>query len=159
RDDADRDLTRADGARRLAAAALEPRGLTGVPGINRLIFARAARSICAAMIESERARPTRQHSGDFAMRPTSALALLALCAWFAAGPLAAEGFSFSRDAAQQQAQEQADEAAKQQRIGELLSTPCRNDLKGKKIAVVIGEVQSNGWIVAHQENWGPHFRA
>ena len=93
------------------------------------------------------------------MRPTSALVLLALCASFVAGPLAAQGFSFSRDAAQQEAQQQADEAAKQQRIGELLSTPCRNDLKGKKIAVVIGEVQSNGWIVAHQENWGPHFRA
>ncbi|HVN35305.1 MAG TPA: hypothetical protein VMU96_08625 [Casimicrobiaceae bacterium] len=93
------------------------------------------------------------------MRPTSALALVALCASFAAGPLAAQGFSFSRDAAQQQAQEQATEAAKQQRISELLSTPCRNDLKGKKIAVVIGEVQSNGWIVAHWENYGRHYQA
>ena len=25
--------------------------------------------------------------------------------------------------------------------------------------VVIGEVQSNGWIVAHQENYGRHFQA
>ena len=93
------------------------------------------------------------------MRPTFALALLALCLSFAADPLAAQGFSFSRDAAQTEAQQQADDAAKQQRISELLSTPCRNDLKGKKIAVVIGEVQSNGWIVAHQENYGRHFQA
>ena len=93
------------------------------------------------------------------MPPTSALALLAFCASVCAGPLAAQGFSFSRDAAQQEAQQQATEAEKQQRISELLSTPCRNDLKGKKIAVVIGEVQSNGWIVAHWENYGRHFQA
>jgi len=48
------------------------------------------------------------------MHPPSALALLALCASFAAGPLSAQGFSFSRDAAQQEAQQQADEAAKHQ---------------------------------------------
>ena len=93
------------------------------------------------------------------MPPTSALALLAFCVSVAAGPLAAQGFSFSRDAAKTEADAQATEAAKQQRISELLSTPCRNDLKGKKIAVVIGEVQSNGWIVAHWENYGRHFQA
>ena len=95
----------------------------------------------------------------FAMRPPSVLVLLALCVSFAAGPLGAQGFSFSQDAAKQEAQDRAAEAAKQQRISELLSTPCRNDLKGKKIAVVIGEVQSNGWIVAHWENYGRHFQA
>jgi hypothetical protein len=89
----------------------------------------------------------------------TALALLALLVPLAAGPLGAQGFKFSQDAAQQEAQDQAAEAAKQQRISELLSTPCRNDLKGKKIAVVIGEVQSNGWIVAHWENYGRHFQA
>jgi hypothetical protein len=93
------------------------------------------------------------------MRPFTAFALLALLSSLAADPLAAQGFSFSRDAAQQEAQSQAAEAAKQQRVSELLSTPCRNDLKGKKIAVVIGEVQSNGWIIARQENYGRHFQA
>ena len=89
----------------------------------------------------------------------TALALLALLVPLAAGPVRAQGFKFSQDAAKQEAEAQAVEAAKQQRVSELLSTPCRNDLKGKKIAVVIGEVQSNGWIVAHWENYGRHFQA
>jgi hypothetical protein len=89
------------------------------------------------------------------MRPISALALLVLLIPLAAGPLRAQGFKFS----QQDNAGQAEEAARQQRIVEQLSTPCRADLKGKKIMVVIGEVQSNGWIVAHQENYGPHFQA
>ena len=93
------------------------------------------------------------------MRPLTALALLALLSSLAAAPLGAQGFKFSQDAAKQEAEAQAAEAAKQQRVSELLSTPCRNDLKGKKIAVVIGEVQSNGWIVAHWENYGRHFQA
>ena len=93
------------------------------------------------------------------MRPTFVLVLLALCLSFAADPLAAQGFKFSQDAAKQEAEAQAAEAEKQQRVSELLSTPCRNDLKGKKIAVVIGEVQANGWIVAHWENYGRHFQA
>ena len=86
-------------------------------------------------------------------------ASLALLAAPVAGPLRAQGFKFSQDAAQQEAQDQATEAAKQQRISELLSTPCRNDLKGKKIMVVIGEEQSNGYINAVQQNYGRHFQA
>ncbi len=89
----------------------------------------------------------------------TALALLALLVPLAAGSVRAQGFKFSQDAAKEEAEAQAAEAAKQQRVSELLSTPCRNDLKGKKIAVVIGEVQSNGWIVAHWENYGRHFQA
>ena len=54
---------------------------------------------------------------------------------------------------------QAEEAARQDRIVEQLSTPCRAEIKGKKIAVIIGEVQSNGWIAAQQQNYGPHFQA
>jgi hypothetical protein len=89
------------------------------------------------------------------MRPVSALALLALVILLGAGPLGAQGFKFS----QPDNSGQAEEAARQQRIVEQLSTPCRADLKGKKIMVVIGEVQSNGWIAAQQQNYGPHFQA
>jgi len=89
------------------------------------------------------------------MRPICALALLVLLVPLAAGPLSAQGFKFS----QPDTSAQAEEAARQQRISEQLSTPCRADLKGKKIMVVIGEVQANGWIAAQQQNYGPHFQA
>jgi hypothetical protein len=89
------------------------------------------------------------------MRPTTAFALLALLATLAAGPVGAQGFKFSNP----DTSGQEEEAARQQRVAELLSTPCRNDLKGKKIMVIIGEVQSNGWIAAQQQNYGRHFQA
>ena len=37
--------------------------------------------------------------------------------------------------------------------------PCRADLKNKKIMVVIGERQSNGFIETRQQNYGEHYRA
>ena len=52
-----------------------------------------------------------------------------------------------------------EEAARQDRIAYELSTPCRADLKGKKIMVIIGEEQSNGYITAVQQNYGRHFQA
>ena len=73
----------------------------------------------------------------------------------ATGPSSAQGFKFS----QPDDSDKVEEAARQQRIAEQLSTPCRADLKGKKIMVVIGEVQANGWIAAQQQNYGPHFQA
>ena len=73
----------------------------------------------------------------------------------ATGPSSAQGFKFS----QPDDSDKVEEAARQQRIAEQLSTPCRADLKGKKIMVVIGEVQSTGWIAAQQQNYGPHFQA
>jgi len=80
--------------------------------------------------------------------PAMALALVATTA-------AAQGFSFSQpdNAAQREQQ------AREQRVAELLSTPCRAELKGKKIMVLIGEVQSNGFVTAEQQNYGPHFQA
>ena len=57
----------------------------------------------------------------------------------------AQGFKFSQPdntAAQE-------EAAKQQRIHEQLSVPCKASFRDKKIMVVIGERQSNGFI-AHR---------
>lgn len=72
-----------------------------------------------------------------------------------AAHVSAQGFKFSQpdNAAAQE------EAAKQQRIQEQLSVPCKASFKDKKIMVVIGERQSNGFIVAEQQNYGAHFQA
>jgi hypothetical protein len=77
---------------------------------------------------------------------------------FAASAAHAQGFKFSNPDPSQEADRQA-EAMKQDRIAYELSTPCRNDLKGKKIMVVIGEQQSDGYVSAQQQNYGPHFQA
>jgi hypothetical protein len=80
-----------------------------------------------------------------------------LCA-VALGPSVAfaQGFKFEKDpGAQQRA---AEEAARGARVAENLSTPCRESIKSKKIAVIIGEEQSNGVVLARQENYGPHFQ-
>jgi hypothetical protein len=82
-------------------------------------------------------------------------ALLAMLFLLPAGPASAQGFKFS----QPDPAPAAEEAARQERIAQQLSTPCRAELKGKKIAVIIGEVQSNGYIAAQQQNYGPHFQA
>ena len=89
------------------------------------------------------------------MRPIFPLLLVAALALPAAGPAGAQGFKFS----QPDTAGQAEQAARQDRIAQQLSTPCRAEIKGKKIAVIIGEVQSNGWIAAQQSNYGPHFQA
>lgn len=89
------------------------------------------------------------------MRASSAVAVFALLALAAAGPARAQGFKFS----QPDTAAEAEEAARQSRIAQQLSTPCRADLKGKKIVVIIGERQSNGMIYAEQQNYGPHYQA
>ena len=89
------------------------------------------------------------------MRPKPPFLLLAALVVLAAGPAGAQGFKFS----QPDTSGQAEEAARQDRIVQQLSTPCRAEIKGKKIAVIIGEVQSNGLIAAQQQNYGPHFQA
>ena len=66
----------------------------------------------------------------------------------------AQGFKFS----QPDAADRAEQDARESRIAEQLSTPCRGELKDKKIMVVIGERQSNGYIAAQQQNYGPHFQ-
>ena len=73
----------------------------------------------------------------------------------AAGPAFAQGFKFS----QQDDAERIENEARQNRIAEQLSTPCRASIKDKKIMVVIGERQSNGYMAAQQQNYGPHFHA
>jgi hypothetical protein len=79
-------------------------------------------------------------------------------AFLLAGNAAGEGFKFSAPDEDQEAAAAA-EAARQDGIAYELSTPCRADLKGKKIMVMIGERESNGLIDAQQQNYGPHYRA
>ncbi|MCC7038914.1 MAG: hypothetical protein IT516_01240 [Burkholderiales bacterium] len=83
----------------------------------------------------------------------SSCALLGLVA-----PLVgAQGFKFSQPDPSQAA-ERAAQAAREDRIAYELSTPCRAELKGKKIMVIIGERQSDGYVMAEQRNYGPHFQ-
>jgi len=81
--------------------------------------------------------------------------MLFLLAGLASGWAYAQGFKFS----QPDDNDRAEQEARQRRIADLLSTPCRAELKDKKIMVVIGERQSNGMIAAQQQNYGPHFEA
>jgi hypothetical protein len=67
----------------------------------------------------------------------------------------AQGFKFS----QPDDADRVENEARENRIADQLSTPCRAGLKDKKIMVVIGERQSNGVIAAQQQNYGRHFQA
>jgi hypothetical protein len=89
------------------------------------------------------------------MRSSSSLALAALVLSLAAPPAVSQRFSFS----QPDEGDRVEREAREGRIADALSTPCRADLKNKKIMVVIGETQSDGMIVAEQENYGPHYHA
>lgn len=69
--------------------------------------------------------------------------------------LAQPSFSFSQPDDSERAAREAREA----RIADGLSTPCRAELRNRKIMVVIGESQSNGRFATRQENYGAHYRA
>jgi hypothetical protein len=89
------------------------------------------------------------------MKLALVLSLLMLGATTYVDPVHAQRFSFSQpDDSDKEAQ-----AARDARIASDLSVPCRADLKNKKIMVVIGERQSNGFIEAHQQNYGEHYHA
>jgi len=79
-------------------------------------------------------------------------AVATLC--FVAG-VHAQGFKFSQEDTTAKGKEQA----RQQAIAERLSTPCRDQLKDKKIMLIIGEQQVGGGVLANQDNYGPHFQA
>ncbi len=90
------------------------------------------------------------------MRSRFALATLVLLVQVASEPaLAAQGFKFS----QEDESDRLEQEARQSKIAEQLSTPCRAALKDKKIMVIIGVRQSNGYIAAQQQNYGPHFQS
>lgn len=86
-------------------------------------------------------------------RPCTAAFALAACL---AAPLAlAQGFKFD----QADDEDKAEREARENRMAVQLSTPCRAELKNKKIMLVIGEERSNGWVYWHQENYGPVYEA
>jgi hypothetical protein len=95
---------------------------------------------------------TSSGSGDARRRSALMVGALALVPTL----VLAQGFKFSTDpGAERQA---AEAAARQQIVVENLSTPCKEAIRNKKIAVIIGEQQSNGVVFAQQENYGPHFQ-
>jgi hypothetical protein len=94
-------------------------------------------------------RPVRAR--HCAAAPAIALALFA-------GMACAQGFKFGGPDPSQEAGSAA-QARPDDRMADALSTPCRRDLQGKKIMLVIGERQSDGFVVAEQKNYGPHFQA
>jgi hypothetical protein len=67
----------------------------------------------------------------------------------------AQRFKFS----QEDETAKANEQSRRQAIAERLSTPCRAQLKDKKIMLMIGEQQAGRGISANQQNYGPHFLA
>jgi len=89
------------------------------------------------------------------MTPARARPWLLSLALVVAAPVFAPGFSFSRP----DDTEQREAAARESRIADDLSVPCRAELRSKKIMVIIGERRSNGVIEAQQQNYGPHYRA
>jgi hypothetical protein len=90
------------------------------------------------------------------MRPRHALVTLIVLGALASVPaLGTQGFKFGQD----EEADRAEQEARQARIDQQLSTPCRAALKDKKIMVVIGVRQSNGYIAAQQQNYGPHYQA
>jgi hypothetical protein len=68
----------------------------------------------------------------------------------------AQGFKFEQNPGAER--KAAEDAARQQRVMANISTPCRQAIKDKKIMVIIGEQQSNGYVLAQQQNYGPHFQ-
>lgn len=66
----------------------------------------------------------------------------------------AHGFRFSEE----EAKTQDDSAERAQRVADLVSVPCKESLKGRKIMTVIAERTSNGYIT-QQERYGLHFQA
>ena len=93
------------------------------------------------------------------MNASRALPLLLFSLTVAVGQAGAQGFSFSQDEQNARRNEQRDAAEREARIAQELSVPCRAELKNKKIMVIIGERQSNGYIEAHQQNYGRHYQA
>ncbi len=80
------------------------------------------------------------------------------CALAAALCVAAAGYAQGFKFSQEDGADRAKEQARQQAIAEQLSTPCRDQLKDKKIMLIIGEQQAGGGISANQQNYGPHFQ-
>lgn len=83
--------------------------------------------------------------------------VLSLCAAARSQAQSPEPFSFSGQAAKDQAQQDADAAARAQSIQNLVSVPCRQRLKDRRILLLIGEQSSGRWLTA-QDRYGQFIR-
>ena len=81
--------------------------------------------------------------------------LLAFALFYAATCGAAQDFKFS----QPDESDRAEREARDARIADYLSTPCRQQLREKKIMVVIGEQNAEGRIFSGQQAYGAHASA
>ena len=86
--------------------------------------------------------------------PTAVSKALALVCLAFCHTVTAQGFKFSNED-NSGAKEQAERDA---RVGAMLSTPCRDKIKNRKILVLIGE-EKNGAIQARQAAFSQHFEA
>lgn len=74
-----------------------------------------------------------------------------------AGAALAEGFSFSKEEAKRDAEDQAVRAQRDREFNDLMASPCIKTLKGKKTAVIVAEEHSDGGFIADYKNFGPLF--
>jgi hypothetical protein len=79
--------------------------------------------------------------------------LSAICLLSACGPVCADTFSFSAQAAKDQAQQEADAAARAEKIRTLTAVPCRRQLKDQRILFLVGEQSAGQWDT-QQEHFG-----
>jgi hypothetical protein len=84
--------------------------------------------------------------------------LIEICLVSACGVAGADTFSFSGQAAKEQAQQDADAAARAQTIQTLVSVPCRQRLKNQRILLLVGEQSSGQWDT-DQDRFGEFVRA
>jgi hypothetical protein len=70
---------------------------------------------------------------------------------------ASDSFSFSANAAKARADEDAEKDAQAREIEQLVSVPCRQRLKDRKILQLVAERSAAGWQT-NQERYGPFFQ-
>ena len=85
------------------------------------------------------------------------LAALYWCCGAAFEPASADTFSFSSAAAKAQEKDQADAANRAQAVRQLVSAPCQQRLKNRRILLLIGERTGDEWL-ASQDRYGPMLR-
>ena len=88
------------------------------------------------------------------LRPTPLPLAVLFGLTFALACGSAQAFKFSEEEDKASGEEQA----RAQRIGQLVSVPCKKRLKNRKIMLVIAERTANG-LNTVQSRYGPHFQA
>lgn len=74
------------------------------------------------------------------------------------GLLAGSPGSWAFRFSEQEGKGEAEAAAGQQQVQQLVSVPCQQRLKNQKIVTLIAERTTNGWVTL-QSRYGPHFNA